>query len=409
MLFFSYQFVTAVAVFFIAYWAIPWSYARRVLLLTACIIFHWHFAGPAGVLPIVVLGVGAYFAGRSRNVAFCTTWIVVCVAALIFYKYTHFLSESLLGLLAPHLVEDNRTTLNYVLPVLPPLGISFFTFEFVHYLIEVRRGHRPIRSPLSFALFAIFWPSLVAGPIKRYRQYIVSLSRGVRSVSQDDVMLGMIRLSIGIIKKFGGDLLTGWIALQEPHYDMLAVHDRWRFLIAIGLRIFLDFSGYSDMAIGFARMMGIRLPENFNRPYLAVSVTDFWRRWHISLSTWIRDYVYIPLGGSRHGPVRKAFNALLAMVLCGLWHGAAWNFAVWGILHGVGLIVSGAKPYARIAPALVRGRPRLAALLEHPAAAQGRIVMSWIMTATYVLVGWLFFFYPLDQALHMTRLLFMLR
>src|SRR4051812_8105490 len=213
MLFFSYQFAVAATAFFVAYWAIPWSSARRPLLLVACVIFHWHFAGPAGVLPIIVLGLGTFFAGRSRNVAICTIWIVVCIAALIFYKYTHFLSESLLGLVAPHLVEDNRSTLSYLLPALPPLGISFFTFEFVHYLIEVRRGHRPIRSPLSFALFAIFWPSLVAGPIKRYRQYIVALSRGVHQVNQDDVTQGMIRLCVGITKKFGGDLLTGWIAL----------------------------------------------------------------------------------------------------------------------------------------------------------------------------------------------------
>ena len=197
------------------------------------------------------------------------------------------------GAAFPELAKSGEDAVASVLPLLPPLGISFFVFEFVHYLIEIRRGHRPIRSPLSFALFTSFWPSLVAGPIKRYRQYVVSLSHGARNVSSDDVLAGMLRLAIGICKKFLGDVLTGWIQTQQASFDAQPLSTRWIIVVAIGFRILLDFSGYSDMAIGFARMMGIRLPENFNWPYLAHSISDFWRRWHISLSTWIRDYIYI--------------------------------------------------------------------------------------------------------------------
>ena len=134
--------------------------------------------------------------------------------------------------------------------------------------------------------------------------------------------------------------LTLWIDFHAARFETLDLSTRWLFLLFLALRIYLDFSGYSDMAIGYAHMMGIRLPENFNWPYIARSIDEFWRRWHIWLSSWIRDYVYIPLGGSRHGPARRIINGLVAFTICGLWHGAAWNFALWGLYHGIGLAVS---------------------------------------------------------------------
>jgi alginate O-acetyltransferase complex protein AlgI len=289
MIFFSYQFFVFTALFFLAYWAVPWGLARRLLLLLASVVFQVHFAGPAGVLPIVVLATGTYFVGRSRHALLCAFWIAVCACVLIFYKYTHFLFQGIIGAAFPDFAKSWDDNLAEMLPLLPPLGISFFIFEFVHYLMEIRRGHRPIKSPLSFALFVTFWPSLVAGPIKRYRQYVVSLSRGVHNVSSADMIAGMIRVTVGTLKKFGGDVLTGWIQMHQVAFDDRPLSSRWALVLAIGFRILLDFSGYSDMAIGFARMMGIRLPENFNWPYLAGNIIDFWRRWHISLSTWIRD------------------------------------------------------------------------------------------------------------------------
>jgi alginate O-acetyltransferase complex protein AlgI len=165
--------------------------------------------------------------------------------------------------------------------------------------------------------------------------------------------------------------------------------------VAIGMRILWDFSGYSDMAIGFARLFGIRLPDNFNWPYLARSITEFWHRWHISLSTWIRDYVYIPIGGSRHGVARKVFNGLLAFSICGLWHGAAWHFLVWGVYHGVGLAI--ASNYRAV---LGRAGEAIHAWLNHNRA------VAWAATLLFVFVGWLLFFYDLPVACTMLKQLF---
>jgi alginate O-acetyltransferase complex protein AlgI len=398
MIFFSYHFALFCVIFFGLYWSIPTALARRYVLLAACVMFFGYFAGPTGLLPIIVLATGTYFAGRSRNELACTAWIAVCASALIFYKYTFFLAASVVGSFDTALGAHAVDLAKIVLPAVPPLAISFFTFEFVHYLIEVRRGHRPIRSWLDFALFAVFWPTLVAGPIKRYQQYIPALGVGVHSVGSEDVYRGALRISIGIVKKFAADNLTGWIAYSETTYDVETVAMRWLFLALLGARIFLDFSGYSDIAIGFARMMGIRIPENFNWPYLALSVSDFWRRWHISLSTWIRDYIYIPLGGSRIGPFRRGINALIAMSLCGLWHGAAWNFALWGIYHGCGLIISTAAP--RVLPKIPSELSGLRIVLP------AWVLVRWIVTLLFVNFGWLLFFYPAGRAWTMFLLLF---
>jgi alginate O-acetyltransferase complex protein AlgI len=406
MIFFSHQFIVFTALFFLAYWAIAWGLARRLLLLLGSLAFQVHFAGPAGVLPIIVLATGTYFVGLSRHALLCVCWIAVCACALVFYKYTHFLFEAIIATAFPDFAKSWDASLTEIRPLLPPLGISFFIFEFVHYLIEIHRGRRPIKSPLTFALFVTFWPSLVAGPIKRYRQYVVSLSRGVHNVSADDMIAGMVRVAVGTAKKFGGDVLTGWIQVHQPAFDGLPLSMRWMVLLAIGFRILLDFSGYSDMAIGFARMMGIRLPENFNWPYLANSISDFWRRWHISLSTWIRDYIYIPLGGSRHGLLRKAFNGFAAMALCGLWHGAAWNFALWGIYHGIGLAVAGAVPVPRaLCGERTADLSTFSAAMTIGANVAWRAA-SWVATMLFVQLGWLLFFYPADQALHMASHLF---
>jgi alginate O-acetyltransferase complex protein AlgI len=405
MIFFSYQFAVFTVLFFLVYWIAAWPAVRRISVLCACLVFQFHFAGPVGVLPIFILASGTFLAGYSRNRLLCAIWIGVCVFALVFYKYTHFLFQDALGFILPNFAKYGEEGLNQVLPALPPLGISFFVFEFVHYLVEIQRGGRPIRSPLRFSLFAAFWPSLVAGPIKRYRQFSVSMSRGMRSVSSNDVMIGMTRVTIGTVKKYGGDMLTGWIQYKQADFDYLPLNVRWLVFLGIGLRILLDFSGYSDMAIGFARMMGIGLPENFNWPYLAGSIIDFWRRWHISLSTWIRDYIYIPLGGSRHGFVRKGLNAFAAMALCGLWHGAAWNFMLWGLYHGVGLAVAGAAP---IPKALVAGHlPGISSLTDGAMSVCILLwrAVSWAATLMFVLFGWLLFFYPVDKALHMSALL----
>lgn len=408
MLFLTPWFFVFACAAFSVYWVVPQRMARLFILLALCIVFHAHFAGPAGVLPIVVLAVVTYAAGLSRHKTACAAGIGLCVASLVFYKYTRFLCLSVLGTVWPHGGYDLFKHVGPLLPLAPPLAISFFVFEFVHYLYDVGQGEAPIKNPLHFALFSVFWPSIVAGPVKRYGQFLPALEEGIRRVHKRDVAVGLILLAVGLVKKFAADNLTAYVSCYDKHFAALGMSERWMVFAAIGLRILWDFSGYSDMAIGFALMLGIRLPANFNWPYVAVSITEFWRRWHISLSTWIRDYVYIPIGGSRQGAVRKIFNGLLAFTICGLWHGAAWNFLFWGVYHGVGLAVS--SSYQRLAG---RAGPALAARLGGSALAPWGLatwlavyrVATWALTMLFVHVGWLFFFYPVPTAVRMLRLL----
>ena len=225
------------------------------------------------------------------------------------------------------------------LPEAPPLAISFFTFEFVHYLVDRRRGTFPIRKPVDFILFAIFFPTLVAGPIKRYKQFLPSLRAGVASVCPRDVMTGLLQASLGCVKKSLRRQPDIWLDHSEDRFTSLPLADRWMLFAAGAFRILLDFSGYSDIAIGLARMMGVAIPANFNGPtWPQISASSGTAG--TPLSTWIRDYIHIPLGGSRHGNLRRFLKGLAAFSLCGLWHGAGWNFVLWGLYHGLGLSIS---------------------------------------------------------------------
>ncbi|HSI10821.1 MAG TPA: MBOAT family O-acyltransferase [Chthoniobacter sp.] len=391
MIFTSYWFFAFAAILFPLYWLLPWGRARLGLLLVGCAIFHGHFAGAAGVIPIVVLAVATYLAGRSGRSSWCIATITLCVASLGIYKYSPFFVGSAVGLFDPQLAARCALWIRQVLPTTPPLAISFFTFEFVHYLYDVRKGRMRITSPVDFALFTIFFPSLVAGPIKRCGDFLPALHRGVAAVATADVAIGLSRVAIGFAKKvLISDNLAAVINYYAPHFTQHSLGTRWLLFAAIAFRILLDFSGYSDIAIGLARMFGITLPENFRWPYLASSLQEFWQRWHISLSTWIRDYIYIPLGGSRHGVGRKIANGFIVFALCGLWHGAAWNFIVWGVFHGAGLAICGnyrlllGGAGAQIGAFFDRFQP-----------------LSWALTTGYVWLGWLLFFYPLPQAYKM--------
>jgi alginate O-acetyltransferase complex protein AlgI len=385
MIFNTYWFILFSAAFFTLYWLLPRPGWRAAWLLAGCGLFHGHFAGPAGVVPIVLLGVFTYLAALTRQRALVHGAIVLNVAALCFYKYALFLSAQLLGAVHPELGAAATRQLTAVLPVAPPLAISFFAFEFVHYLIEVGRGREPIRRPHEFALFAIYFPSLVAGPIKRYQDFTANLHAGLAGVSPADVTAGGLRVMLGVAKKIVlADNLTLMIGFyQQPEVlTTLGPGETWLLLGGIAARILLDFSGYTDMAIGLSRMMGVRLPENFNYPYLATSLQDFWQRWHISLSTWIRDYVYIPLGGNRHGRFRQLANGMIAFALCGLWHGPAWHFVLWGLWHGTGLAVN--SSYVSVLGPVGRGL----GWFFHRVPLAG-----WALTLLYVVFGWLLFFH----------------
>jgi alginate O-acetyltransferase complex protein AlgI len=224
--------------------------------------------------------------------------------------------------------------------VLLPIGISFFTFHAISYVVDVYRGDAIAqKSPVHAALYLLLFPQLIAGPIIRYRDIAGQLAR--RRATVDDFAIGVRRFVIGLGKKI---LIANIVAgpadkLFTTPAAQLTAGQAWLAIVCYTLQIYFDFSGYSDMAIGLGRMFGFHFPENFRWPYIARSVQEFWRRWHITLSTWFRDYLYVPLGGSRTTPARTYANLVTVFFLCGLWHGASWNFVVWGLFHGAFLVL----------------------------------------------------------------------
>jgi alginate O-acetyltransferase complex protein AlgI len=241
--------------------------------------------------------------------------------------------------------------------VLLPIGISFYTFHAISYVVDVYRGHATAqKSPVHAALYLLLFPQLIAGPIIRYREIADQLAR--RVVSLDDFAAGSRRFVVGLGKKV---LIANNVATAADGIFALAPAEltpahAWLGIVCYTLQIYFDFSGYSDMAIGLGRMFGFRFPENFRWPYVADTVQEFWRRWHISLSSWFRDYLYVPLGGNRVSPGRMYRNLVLVFFLCGLWHGASWNFVVWGLYHGTFLVVErlGLGAMLRRLPASIR-------------------------------------------------------
>ena len=271
--------------------------------------------------------------------------------------------------------------------VLLPIGISFFTFHAISYVIDVyRRDATAQKSPVHAALYLLLFPQLIAGPIIRYRDIADQLAR--RVVTLDDFAYGVRRFVIGLAKKV---LIANVVAgpadqiFAMPPAELSTAH-AWLGIVCYTLQIYFDFSGYSDMAIGLGRMFGFRFPENFRWPYIATSVTAFWRRWHISLSTWFRDYLYIPLGGNRVSPARRYRNLVTVFFLCGLWHGASWNFVIWGLWHGSFLVIE------RVLHAIAR---QISPRRDHAIAAHPES-LAWpiwphVYTLVVVMIGWVFF------------------
>ena len=261
--------------------------------------------------------------GVAANLAFLGT-----------FKYANFASGTVAALLGMH---ENPWLVNLFVPI----GISFHTFQSISYLVDVYRGRTAaIRKPLDYALYLAFFPQLLAGPIVRAGLFFGELFAW-RPPGPDDVSYGLARAGFGLLKKMAiADQFAGVAnALLRCDRGHPGAPAAWSAMFAFAMQIYFDFSGYSDIAIGCARLFGFVFPENFSMPYLATSVTDFWHRWHITLSTWLRDYLYIPLGGNRHGGAATLRNLMLTMLLGGLWHGAQWTFVAWGGFHGVMLCV----------------------------------------------------------------------
>ena len=311
----------------------------------------------------------------------CFLGIAQALLFLLVFKYWNFFT----ALLFPH-----RPNPFYLAGAFLPLGISFFTFEFIHYAVDRYRGTAPAAKLSHYLGFILFFPTMVAGPIKRYQDFLPKLANPSKAWALD-WHIGVTRILAGLAKKFVlADLMTAFT--QHLNRPDISAASRWIlpvWLMAYGLQIYFDFSAYSDIAIGSARLFGIAVPENFDWPYLRTNISEFWRHWHMSLYRWLVDYVFIPLGGSRGTRPRVYLNVLITMFLSGLWHGAGLNFLVWGLWHGLLLVIH--RFWCRW-----RGERNTGASRS----------IAWALTFASVNLGWAFFCMDIPTALFFFRRLF---
>ncbi len=324
--------------FLLLYWASPSRWGNWVALAASLAFYAWgeprfvFFAMGSALLDLaIVRAMSSERRGQRARKALLFLGIAANLGLLAFFKYANFgwdnaqaVAQSVLGLDLPAIAG-----------IVLPIGISFIVFEKITYVVDVYRGvGHPARSVRDYLLYVFLFPKLLAGPIVKYHDIERQLQDRARRF--DDLAEGLRRFAIGLGKKVLIADPVGEIANQAfAHEPTIGFGIAWLGALAYAMQIYFDFSGYSDMAIGIARTMGFRLMENFNRPYTAVGFGDFWRRWHISLSTWIREYLYIPLGGDRVSPLRTYINLWICFLLSGLWHGAAWTFVAWGAYHGL--------------------------------------------------------------------------
>lgn len=365
------------------YWTCPAGWRKYVLILAGCVFY---FASlPQYLFLLIGLAVAVYLIGQGiirvqgEEAGFLTplrllvAGLILCSLSLFVFKYLNLVIQTINNYMEYFLPGPALPLLN----ILIPLGISFFTFEFIHYLVDIYKGRmKPESLSLSNLLtFSLFFPTLLSGPIKRYQQFQDQVQYGVR-LDPDGMVEGLRRIIIGFGKKFivadTASQFTGALASPETA-------GWWALVIAVyaySIKIYFDFSGYTDIAVGVSLLFGLRVPENFNRPYFRRNIAEFWRNWHMSLSSWIRDYLYIPLGGSRVSTPRVLFNLMVVMGICGLWHGASWNFLVWGLWHGMGLGLH------RLSNIYLGDRTKLPAPI------------AIVLTFHFVTVGWIFFATP---------------
>ena len=340
MLFNTAPFFLFLAVVLALFYASPRA-LRKYILLVASYFFYgcWNYKFIPLLLTLTAID---YTAGRwlekvppgPRRKMVLILSLCANLGFLGFFKFYNFLGSNLAWVM-------DKPADAFFLNIVLPLGISFHTFQSMSYVIDVYRGQQQVvRNPIDYALFICFFPQLVAGPIVRARTFFHDFFNW-QPPSAEDVSRGVLLLALGLTKKMAfadqfAKVANDYFKNVSGNPGMLTA---WSGVVAFGMQIYFDFSGYTDMAIGMAKLLGFHFPVNFRRPYLASSITDFWRRWHISLSTWLRDYLYIPLGGNRHGRWMTYRNLMITMLLGGLWHGASWNFVIWGGYHGALLSV----------------------------------------------------------------------
>jgi alginate O-acetyltransferase complex protein AlgI len=364
----------------LVYWAVVPPRFRAAYLVGAGLIFY-AWSVPAYLLLILALTAVTFGIGRAMLVpgrtrqerrVLLTLGVLAITAVLGYFKYSRFLAISV-----------NQVAARHILPIphiVVPLAISFFTFEFVHVLVDIYLGKITSLNLREFMVFTFFFPTLVAGPIKRFQSFAPQVSE-IQTPAKSVAALNVYRIAIGLTKKMLiADSMTVFIQpLREPGAPFGAP-DYWIAVLAYSAKIYFDFTGYSDIAIGVAGLLGLRIPENFNRPYWAQNISHFWRRWHMSLSSWIRDYIFIPLGGSRGGAIITAVNLFIAMALAGLWHGAGWNFVLWGLWHGAGLAIHRAWSLSVV--------PSVALFRQDSWLLRGS---STLVTFAFVSIGWVLF------------------
>ncbi|WP_071517476.1 MBOAT family O-acyltransferase [Geitlerinema sp. PCC 9228] len=392
------------AAVFVVYWGVAWSWWRQLVVVVVSVAFYasldWQY------LPLLLVSTVLNFtlalaianagegiseeAARHRH----QTWLLslgvgLNVLLLFLYKYGTFFWESVGSAISWSFLGEEAAWLQGSL--VAPLGLSFFCFEFISYLVDVYRGEAPSRNPLKFAAYKLFFPKLVAGPITRYGEMEPQLRQRGFLPRSSMVVEGLWSIATGAIKKaILADRLAIYVNLTFENLQRAGSADLWMATVAYGLQLYLDFSGYVDIARGSAMLLGITLPQNFRFPYLSSSIADFWRRWHMTLGAWLRNYLYIPLGGSRRGLLRTCVNLIVVMLLAGLWHGGVGpendptGFLIWGSIHG------GALALHRINDAIARKVGIWQAWWQTPPG----ICLGWGMTQATVFFAWIFFRLP---------------
>ena len=343
MLFNSISFIIFLVVVFAIYWILPNKYKNLFLLLSSCYFYmKWN---PIYILLILFVIAVSYSAGRlietkKNKKTILVTSIVLITSVLFFFKYFNFMSRSVVSLFRVININLNTVALNVLLPV----GISFFTFQAIGYCVDVYRKGKAEHDFITYAAFISYFPQLVAGPIERMSNLLPQIKND-KKFNYEKASYGLMLMVWGYFKKVA--IADNFAIYVEKVFSNVNSYSGFAIVIAALLftvQIYCDFSGYSDIAVGTSKLFGIDLMDNFRSPYFSKSIKEFWSRWHISLSTWFKDYVYIPLGGNRKGKLRTSFNTMVVFLLSGLWHGANWTYVFWGAIHGLAQVIENLLP-----------------------------------------------------------------
>ena len=328
--------------FLIIYFLLPSNFKNFFILVASIFFYVW---GAPDFIVFVLASISIdyylvkwlYISSGKKKLVITSISVMINVGLLAYFKYANFFVENINDILS---IQGFKTI--HWLKVALPIGISFFTFQKITYTIDVYRNvHAPLKKLTDYAMYILMFPQLIAGPIVRYNEIADQIEDRKGFETIDNRLTGFFRFTIGLSKKVLianvlGEQVDFIFSLDE---NALTTPVSWIGVIAYAFQIYYDFSGYSDMAIGIGRMIGFKFPENFNNPYISQSISEFWRRWHMTLGTFMKNYLYIPLGGNRVGKARLYFNLWIVFAISGLWHGAAWTFVIWGIYHGIFLIL----------------------------------------------------------------------